>query len=74
MNVEFHHGALRDSYELQANKQGYTLGKKQKKVEEIGDGIILAWVNDCLTDSEYHKALERFQKKIIVPNLKRIKE
>ncbi len=34
MLVEFHHGALCDSYEKQANAQGFTFGDKAKWVEK----------------------------------------
>ena len=27
--IEFRHGALSESYEIQANKQGFTLGEKE---------------------------------------------
>ena len=34
MTIEFHHGALCDSYEEQANAQGFTFGDKAEWVQE----------------------------------------
>ena len=69
--VEFRHGALSDSYEEQANEQGYTFGNKAKWVQEIGFGLVCAYIQGCITDSEYDKILQRFQRKVLIPNLKR---
>lgn len=70
MIVEFQHGALCDSYEKQANAQGFTLGDKAKWIEKVGYGLICAHIHGCITDSEYDKILSRFQKKILIKNLK----
>lgn len=35
MEIGFHHGALCDSYEKQANEQGFTLGDKAELFEKI---------------------------------------
>lgn len=69
--VEFRHGALSASYEEQANEQGYTFGNKAKWVQEIGFGLVCAYIQGCITDSEYDKILQRFQRKVLIPNLKR---
>lgn len=74
MMVKFHHGALCDTYEKQANEQGYTFGDKAEWVEEIGYGLKCAYIHGCITDSEYDKILQRFQKKILIKNLKTLKE
>ncbi len=71
--VEFHHGALMDSYEEQANDQGFTFMDKAKMIQTVGDGIVIAWVHGCISDSEYDKILHRFQKKMILPNLKKVR-
>jgi hypothetical protein len=65
MTIEFHHGALADSYEKQANAQGYTYGKDAKWVQKVGFGLVCAYVHGCITDSEYDKILWRFQQKIL---------
>lgn len=64
--LEFHHGALCDSYEEQANKQGFTYGKEAKWVQDVGFGLVCAHIHGCITDSEYDKILRRFQQKILI--------
>lgn len=68
--VEFYHGALADDYEKQANEQGLTLGKHAEFAQNVGFGLVAAHIHGCITDSEYDKILQRFQKKILVKNLK----
>ena len=72
--VEFKHGALSESYEKQANDQGFTFGDKSKWVQDVGFGINCAWIHGCITDAEYNRILQRFQKKILVKNLKRLEK
>lgn len=72
--IGFHHGALADSYEKQANDQGYTFGAKADFVEKIGFGLVAAYIHGCITDTEYDKILRRFQTKILVKNIKPLKE
>jgi len=71
--VEFHHGALADSYEKQANEQGLTLGEHAEFAQNVGFGLVAAHIHGCITDSEYDKILQRFQKKILLKNLKPMK-
>ncbi len=66
MTIEFHHGALCDSYEKQANAQGFTYGKEAKWVQDVGFGLVCAHIHGCITDSEYDKILRRFQQKILI--------
>lgn len=72
MNIEFHYGALADSFEEQANKQGFTFGDKAEWIQDIGFGLVCAHIHGVITDSEYDKILKRFQDKILIKNLKRI--
>lgn len=72
--VGFHHGALSDTYEEQANAQGYTLGDHAEFAQNVGFGLVAAHIHGCITDSEYDKILQRFQKKILVKNLKPLEE
>jgi hypothetical protein len=76
MTIEFHHGALSDDYEKQANRQGFTFGKDAEFVNNVGFGIVAAWIHGVITDSEYDKILARFQKKILINRefLKKLKE
>ena len=74
MIVEFHHGALSDDYEKQANDQGFTFGDDAEWVQKVGFGLVCAHIHSCITDGEYDKILQRFQKKILLPRLKRLPE
>lgn len=71
--VGFHHGALADSYEEQAREQGYTLGDKAELMDELGFGLTINYIHRVLTDSQYNKALQKLNKKI-VGSLKPFKE
>ena len=70
MIVGFHHGALCDSYEEQANAQGFTFGDMAEWIEKVGYGLVCAYIHGCITDSEYNKIMDRFQKKILLKNIK----
>lgn len=74
MIIEFHHGALSDSYEKQANDQGFTFGEDAKWVQKVGFGLVCAHVHGCITDGEYDKILRRFQQKILLKMLKPLAE
>lgn len=74
MIIEFYHGALSDSYERQANDQGFTLGKDAKWVQKMGDELICAYIHGCITDAEYDRIIRRFQQKILIKNLKPLEE
>ena len=67
--VGFHHGALCDSYEKQANEQGFTFGENAEFFQKVGFGLVAAYIHGFITDSEYDKILKRFQKEL-VKNLK----
>lgn len=66
MMIEIHHGAMAEPYEEQVNKYGLTYGEHKKFVEDIGFGIVAAYIHGCITYSEYDKILQRFQKKILL--------
>lgn len=70
MTIGFNHGALSDSYEKQANAQGFTFGDKAEWVQKVGFGLVCAYIHGCITDSEYDKILRRFQTKILFENIK----
>lgn len=73
MTVGFHHGALADSYEEQALAQGFTLGEDAPYIQLIGQGICEGHISGCITDAEYSKILKRFQEKVIVKSLKKLR-
>lgn len=70
--VEFHHGALCKSYEEQARKQGFTLGDSAKFADRIAFGLVAAHIHGCITEAEYDRILKRFQKYILIRNLRPI--
>lgn len=70
MNIGFHHGALCDSYEEQAQAQGFTFGDKAEWVDKVGYGLICAHIHGCITDREIDKILQRFQTKILAKYVK----
>lgn len=70
MNIGFHHGALCDSYEEQANAQGFTFGDMAEWVQKASFGLVCAYIHECITDSEYDKIMQRFQTKILIENIK----
>ena len=74
MTVGFYHGALADSYEKQANDQGFTFGKDAEWVQKVGFGLVCAHVHGCITDAEYDKILQRFQQKVLTKKLKPLAE
>lgn len=74
MKIRFCHGALSKPYEDQANKQGFTLGDKAKWVQNVSFGLVCAYIHGCITDAEYDKILRRFQSKILLKNLRKLKE
>lgn len=74
VTVGFHHGALCDSYEKQANDQGFTFGDDAEWVQKVGFGLVCAHIHGCITDGEYDKILQRFQRKILLKKLKRLSE
>ena len=72
--VCFYHGALCDTYEQQANEQGYTFGDEAEFVENVGFGLLCAHIHGVITDGEYDKILRRFQQKILTKRLKPLSE
>lgn len=65
MTIGFYHGALCDTYEKQANDQGFTLGDEAKHLQDCGHHVVYLHIHNILTDSQYDKALQRLQKKLI---------
>lgn len=50
--IEFHHGALADSYEKQANEQGYTLGDNVELFDKVAFSYNMLRIHGYLTDSQ----------------------
>lgn len=65
MEVGFYHGCLSDSYEKQANEQGFTLGDKAEMLEELRHSYNMLRLHDCITDSQASKIVQKLQKKVV---------
>ena len=63
--VGFHYGILAEKFEKQANSQGFTLGKEAKRLQELGDALVLCWIGNLITDAQYNGALKKLQMQII---------
>lgn len=63
--IGFHHGALADSYEKQANEQGYTLGDKADTFDKIGFSYNMLRIHGYLTDSQADSICQKIQKKLV---------
>ena len=72
MKIEFHYGALAESLEEQANKQGYTFGNLAEWVEKVNFGLVCSRIHGVITDSEYDKIIKRFQDKILIKSLEKM--
>ena len=65
MEVGFYHGILSDSYEKQANEQGFTLGDKAELLEKLRHSYNMLRMHDCITDSQADEIVQKIQKKIV---------
>lgn len=73
MEIGFHHGALCDGYEKQANEQGFTLGDKAELFDKIGYAYNLLWIQGYLTNSQADMVCKKIQKSL-VKSVKRIEK
>jgi hypothetical protein len=73
MEIGFYHGALCDSYEQQANEQGFTLGDKADLFDKIGYAYNLLRIQGYLTDSQADIVCKKIQKNL-VKSIKRMRE
>lgn len=65
MEIGFYHGALCDSYEDQANEQGFALGDKAELFDKIGYAYNLLRVRGYLTDSQVAVVCKKIQKDLV---------
>lgn len=70
--VGFHHGALADSYEKQANEQGFTLGDKAEMFDKIAFSYNMLRIHGYLTDKQSEQICQKIQKNL-VKNIKKLK-
>lgn len=68
--VRFYHEALSDSYEKQANVQGFTLGDKAELFDKISFAYNMLRIHGYLTDSQADSVCKKIQKNL-VKNLKK---
>lgn len=72
-SIGFNHGALADSYEKQANEQGYTLGEKAEMFDKIAFSYNMLRMHGYLTDKQADSICQKIQKRL-VSNLKPFKQ
>lgn len=63
--VIFHYGALSDPLEQQANEQGFTLGDKEKLLQDLNRSMIMCWIHGLCTDSQKDAMMNKLQKKVV---------
>ena len=63
--IGFHHGALADSYEKQANEQGFTLGDKAELFDKIAFSYNMLRIHGYLTDSQADSVCQKIQKNLV---------
>ncbi len=63
--VKFGYGALCDTLEKQANKQGFTLGKDAEKLENYRRYATLLFFGLSLPNSMFDKMLQKLNKLVI---------
>lgn len=64
MNIKLDFGAMSDSLEEQANRNGYTLGKDANRLEKIKNARAMLFLHGMLTDSENGKIIKRISSKV----------
>lgn len=67
--IGFRHSAFADSYEKQANEQGYTLGDKAEIFDKIAFAYNLLRIHGYFTEKQKESICQKIQKKLVA-NLK----
>lgn len=73
MEVGFRHGALCDSYEKQANEQGFTLGDQAELFDKVKFSYNILRIHGYLIDSQADMVCKKIQKQL-VKNLKPLED
>ena len=63
--IGFRHGALADSYEKQANEQGFTLGDKAETFDKIARSYNMLRIHGYLTDKQADCVCQKIQKNLV---------
>lgn len=72
-SVTFGYGAPCEPLEVQANSQGYTLGKEAEKLEKLREARLQLVFGDILTESQMEQTAKKLHKQVIKA-LKPLKE
>lgn len=65
MEIGFRHGAMCESYEEQAKKQGYTLGDKADLFDKVGFSYNMLRLHGYITDSQSNMICKKIQKELV---------
>lgn len=65
MEIGFSHGICDESYEKQANAQGFTLGKKADYFENIRRACNMLRINGYLTSSQADSVCKKIQNNLV---------
>lgn len=65
MEIKFNHGTISESYEKQANAQGFTLGEKAEAFESIRHAYNRLRINGYLTSSQADSVCKKIQNNLV---------
>lgn len=68
--ITIHIGALATAFEEQLNKQGYTLGDKAKRYQDIYKSVLNVYFFGLFTRGEFEKINQKFVKSIVKEAIK----
>lgn len=63
--IGFYHSAFADSYEKQANEQGYTLGEKAEEFDKIAFAYNMLRIHGYFTDKQEESICRKIQKQLV---------
>lgn len=63
--IGFYHSVFADSYEKQANDQGYTLGDKAEVFDKISFAYNLLRIHGYLTEKQEESICKKIQKSLV---------
>lgn len=63
--VGFYHSAFADSYEKQANEQGYTLGEKAEEFDKIAFAYNMLRIHGYFTEKQEESICKKIQKNLV---------
>lgn len=63
---------FKNPIEKQLQAQNYTLGDKADYYQDIATAIVKLHIAGILTDSQYDKAIIKFQNKMLVKDIRRL--